>query len=147
MANPLAVRSIAGHLVWGTDGAVWACFEVEPFAYAHRSVRDARGVHARTAAALLALPAHSLILSVAHSLSREELEDRVRGTGDLIRPPGWAGTARRVADRLMWGDDGTPVQLRGTNRRRRPSVDRNTVLGNASAGWHPASITRGARNA
>src|SRR3990172_3063156 len=100
MTNPLPVHSIAGHLVWGTDGAVWACFEVEPFAYAHRSVRDARGVHARTAAALLALPAHSLILSISHGLSRQELEDRIRGTGDLIRPPGWAGTARRVADRL-----------------------------------------------
>ncbi|MCZ7532679.1 MAG: ATP-binding protein [Acidimicrobiia bacterium] len=100
MANPLPVRSIAGHLVWGTDGAVWACFEVEPFAYAHRSVRDARGMHARTAAALLALPAHSLILSVAHGLSREELEGRVRGTRNLVRPPGWVGVARRVGDRL-----------------------------------------------
>ena len=100
MANPVPVRSIAGHLVWGTDGAVWACFEVEPFAYVHRSVRDARGVHARTTAALLALPAHSLILSIAHGLSREELEERIRGRDDLGRPPGWAGTARRVADRL-----------------------------------------------
>ena len=40
---------------------MWACFEVESFAYGHPSVRDARGVHARTAAALLALPAHSFL--------------------------------------------------------------------------------------
>ncbi len=101
MASPLPVRSIAGHLVWGTDGAVWACYEVEPFAYPHRSVRDARGVHARTAAALLALRTHSLILSIAHGLSREELEERIRGVDDLGQPPGWVGVARRVAGRLV----------------------------------------------
>ena len=44
MGNPLPVRAITGHLVWGADGAVWACFEVEPFPYPHRSVRDAREV-------------------------------------------------------------------------------------------------------
>ncbi len=104
MGNPLPVRSIAGHLVWGTDGAVWACYEVEPFPYPHRSVRDARGVHARTTAALLALPPHSLILSVAHGLSREELQERILGCDNLGRPPGWAGVARRVAHRLASED-------------------------------------------
>ncbi len=101
MGNPLPVRSIVGHLVGGTDGAVWACYEVEPFAYPHRSVRDARGVHARTTAALLGLPAHSLILLVAHGLSREELDVRIRGADDLGRPPGWAAAARRAAERLV----------------------------------------------
>lgn len=100
MPNALPVRSIAGHLVWGSDGAVWACFEVEAFAYAHRSVRDARGVHARTTSGLLGLPTHSLILSVAHGLSHRELEARIRGADNLGRPPSWAGTARRVAGRL-----------------------------------------------
>ena len=100
MASPLPVRGISGHLVWGSDGAVWACFEVEPFPYPHRSVRDAREVQARTVAALLALPAQSLILSAARSLSWEELEQRIRGRGDLARAPGWAGVARRVAGRL-----------------------------------------------
>lgn len=145
MANPLPIRSIAGNLVWGTDGAVWACFEVEPFAYGHRSVRDARGVHARTAAALLALPAHSLILSVAHGLSREELEDRIRGTRDLIRPPGWVGVARRVADRLAaepvferrWflalrlPDSGGGRSMMG--RIRAASMDLASVFGSPSA--------------
>lgn len=100
MASPLPVRGIDGHLVWGTDGAAWACFEVEPFAYPHRSVRDAREVHARTVGALFALPAQSLILSVAHSLSRDEIERRIRGDEHLRQSAGWAGVARRVAARL-----------------------------------------------
>ncbi len=100
MASPLPVRGITGHLVWGADGAVWACFETEPFPYPHRSVRDAREIHARTTAALLGLPAHSLILSIARSLSRDELERRIRGDGVPGRAPGWAGTARRTASRL-----------------------------------------------
>ena len=62
MVSPLPVRGIDGHLVWGTDGAVWACFEVEPFSYPHRSVGDAREVHARTVGALLSLPPQTLIL-------------------------------------------------------------------------------------
>ncbi|MEX2652073.1 MAG: ATP-binding protein [Acidimicrobiia bacterium] len=100
MANPLPVLGITGHLLWGADGAVWGCFEVEPFAYPHRSVRDAREVHARTTAALLGLPAHSLILSIAGEVSREELEQRIGGDEHLGRAPGWAGTARRTASRL-----------------------------------------------
>jgi hypothetical protein len=49
----MGMRWITGHLVWGEDGAAWACYEVEPIPYPHRSVRDARNVQARTAAALL----------------------------------------------------------------------------------------------
>ena len=99
MGSPLPVRGIDGHLAWGADGGVWAGFEVEPFPYPHRSVRDAREVHARTVAALLVLPAQSLILSVAVRLSRDEVERRIR-SGDG-RAPGWAGVARRVAGRLV----------------------------------------------
>lgn len=100
MANPLSVRGITGHLVWGPAGAAWACYEVEPFAYPHRSARDARDVHARTMAALLGLPAHSLILSITRSLSPDDLEQRLAGTDDRRRTPTWAGTARRTASRL-----------------------------------------------
>ena len=98
MGSPLPVRGIDGHLVWGVDGGVSACFEVEPFPYPHRSVRDAREVHARTVAALLVLPGQSLILSMAVRLSRDELERRIRGDG---RAPRWGGVARRVAGRLV----------------------------------------------
>ena len=100
MGNPIPIRGITGHLVWGADGAVWACFETEPFPYPHRSVRDAQQIHARTTAALQGLPTHSLILSIANSLSRDELEQRIGGGEDLGRAPGWAANARRTASRL-----------------------------------------------
>ena len=101
MVSPLPVRGIDGHLVWGTDGAVWACFGVEPFPYPHRSVGDAREIHARTVGALLSLPPQTLILSVAYSLSQDDLEHRIRGGVDPRRAPGWAGMARRTASRLV----------------------------------------------
>jgi hypothetical protein len=93
MGRPLPVRGIAEHLVWGEDGAAWACYEVEPFGYPHRSARDAREVHTRTAAALLGLPAHSLILSVAYAVSAGELETRLRGRTDPGSAPGWSAVA------------------------------------------------------
>lgn len=100
MGSPLPVRAIWGHLMWGSDGSVWACFQVEPFPYPHRSVRDAREVHTRTMGALLSLPRHSLILSVARTLSAAELERRIRSKVDSEGVPGWAADARRVAARL-----------------------------------------------
>ncbi|MEX2623968.1 MAG: ATP-binding protein [Acidimicrobiia bacterium] len=100
MSRPLRLHGITGHLVWGDDGAVWACYEVEPFAYPHRSERDAREVRSRTAAALLGLPTQSLILSVARTLSSAELEGRIRGRADPGAAPGWSATARHTAHRL-----------------------------------------------
>lgn len=133
MGSPLPVRGIVGHLVWGTDGSVWACFEVEPFSYPHRSVRDAREVHARTVGALLALPAHSVILSIARALSRDELEQRIRGVVDAERWPGWAAVARHSAGRVasqavyerMWV---LAVQLPDPGSRRR-MMDRVRAAG------------------
>jgi len=100
MGSPLPARAISGHLTWGLDGSVWATFQLEPFAYPHRSVRDAQEVHAHTVGALLALPRHALILSLAHALSPGELERRIRGRVDLHQAPGWAADARRIAARL-----------------------------------------------
>lgn len=97
MASPLPVRAIVGHLVWGSDGSGWACFQVAPFPYPHRSVRDAREVHARTVGALLSLPRHALILSVARTLSASELERRIQGKVVAGDAPGWAARARRTA--------------------------------------------------
>ena len=53
----------------------------------------------RTVAALLGLPTHSLVLSVARKLTAHEIEQRI-AADDLDRAPGWAGTARRTAGRL-----------------------------------------------
>ncbi|MCH8990454.1 MAG: type II and III secretion system protein, partial [Acidobacteria bacterium] len=58
-------------------------------------------MHARTVGALLSLPPQTLILSVAYSLSRDELEQRIRGGVDPLGAPGWAGMARRTAGRLV----------------------------------------------
>lgn len=100
MGRPLPLRGITGHLVWGEEGAAWAVYEVEPFGYPHRSVRDAREVHARTLAALLGLPDHALILSVACAVSASELEGRIRGRTSPESALGWSAVTRRTAQRL-----------------------------------------------
>jgi hypothetical protein len=150
MGSPLPVRGITGHLVWGTDGSAWACFEVDPFAYPHRSARDAQEAHARTVAALLGLPAHSLILSVAVELSPDELERRIGGTDVTARPAGWVGLARRTALCLA----GQPVYERrwflaiqipepGGTRR---FIDRlRTAAGELSAAFGTPTATPGPR--
>lgn len=99
MAGPLGVRGVAGHLAWAADGSVWACYRVTPFGYPHRAAADAREVHARTTAALLTLPRHSLVLSVARRISEGELAERMTNSGDGRYGRGWAGQARRVATR------------------------------------------------
>lgn len=105
MGRPFGVRGIVGHLVWGGDGSVWACYRVIPFGYPHRSTRDARDIHARTSAALLAFPEESLVLSVVNRISEGELADRIASAGPS-RGGSWAGHARRVAGRAaadpMW---------------------------------------------
>jgi hypothetical protein len=109
MANPLPLRAITGNLVWGVDGSVWACFRVKAFSYPHRSAKDAADIHARTLAALLAVPQHSVVLSVVHHLSGSEVEDRVRGRTDPEIAPAWEGYARQTASRL--GSDGAFERL------------------------------------
>ncbi|MCH7846313.1 MAG: ATP-binding protein [Acidobacteria bacterium] len=96
-ARALPVQAIQGPVVWGRDGSVWACHWVEPFGYPHRSIRDAHDIHARTVAALLTLPRHSLILSVTHHLAARELEARIRGEVDPSAAPEWAAQARHAA--------------------------------------------------
>jgi hypothetical protein len=93
----LPVTAITRNLVWAGDGSVWSCFEVEPFAYPHRSVGDAADVCARTEAALLALPSRSLILSMCRRLGTGELTRRV---ASVDPPPGWMAHATRTAARV-----------------------------------------------
>jgi hypothetical protein len=100
----MPLRAITENLVWGVDGSSWACFRVEPFSYPHRATKDAEEVHARTLAALLVLPDHSLVLSVGHRLSASEVEDRLRGRVDAGSAPGWAAYVRRTASRLRGGE-------------------------------------------
>jgi hypothetical protein len=85
--------------VWGTEGSVWACWWVEPFGYPHRSVADASEVHARTMAALLALPSEWLVASVCRPVPAAELERRMRFGVDPTGAPGWVVEARRAATR------------------------------------------------
>lgn len=100
MGSPLAVRAVAGSLVWGADGSVWACWWVDPMGYPHRSVGDAADALARTTGALLALPRHSLIVSMSRPLSRSDLERRLLGAVEPATSPGWTAHARRLSTQV-----------------------------------------------
>ncbi len=98
MMLPVPVVGVVGNLVWGADGAVWACYRVGPSGYPHRSLRDATQIHIRTVGALLALPERALILSTVDQLTRQEIETRIASAAP--EEPGWLGSARRGGDRV-----------------------------------------------
>jgi AAA-like domain len=93
-------RAIVGHLVWSTDGGVWAVWRVSPFAHAHNALADKLAVHARLRALLLALPPASMLLAVTEELDPwETVADMAEGV-DLDWRPAWAEVCSATADWL-----------------------------------------------
>ena len=83
-------RAIVGHLVWGTDGGVWAVWSVRPFPHAHTSPADKLAVHSRLRSLLVSLPTESLLLSVCERVDPGEIVERMVEGVDLDRHPTWA---------------------------------------------------------
>jgi len=155
MGGGVVPQAITGHLVWAGDGSVWACLAVEPFSYPHRSVGDATDIHARTQAALLALPDRSLIVSVTHRLSPTEVTRRIASASGSS--PAWAayatGTAAgAVTHERMWV---LAVRLPDDDRRRgwldrlRVAASHTTTAGFGGAATPPtrAAVTRALQRA
>lgn len=99
-------RAVYRHLVWSTDGGVWAVWRVEPFAYAHTSDAAKLAVHARLRGLLMGLPGEALLLSVCERLEPwDVVADMVEGVDPEARPA-WAEvcttTARRLAGVAMY---------------------------------------------
>ncbi|HET6953119.1 MAG TPA: ATP-binding protein [Acidimicrobiales bacterium] len=82
-------RAIVGHLVWSTDGGVWAVWSVKPFPHAHTAVPDKLAVHADIRSLLVSLPSDSMLLSVCEKLDPFDVVSRMADGVDLARHPSW----------------------------------------------------------
>ena len=90
-------RAIAGHLVWSTDGGVWAVWRVTPFAHAHNAVAEKLAVHSRLRGLLVGLPAQSMLFSVTEELDPWETVSQMIDGVDLDARPQWAEVCAATA--------------------------------------------------
>ena len=93
-------RAIVGHLVWSTDGGVWAVWSVKPFAHAHTSPVEKLAVHNRLRSLLVNLPSDSMLLSVSERVDPIDVVDRMADGIDLDRQPTWRAVCESSADWL-----------------------------------------------
>jgi hypothetical protein len=99
MVKPPA-RSIVGHLIWSTDGGVWALWSVKPFPHAHTAPSDKLGVHSRLRGLLVSLPSDSMLLSVCEQLDPWDVVDRMAENVSLDHRPAWAAVCQASGDWL-----------------------------------------------
>lgn len=93
-------RAVVGHLVWSTDGGVWAVWSVRPFPHAHTSPIEKLAIHSRLRSLLVNLPADSMLLSVSERLDPIDVVDRMAEGVDIDRRPAWAGVCEATAEWL-----------------------------------------------
>jgi AAA-like domain len=82
-------RAVVGHLIWSTDGGVWALWSVKPFPHAHTAPVDKLAVHSRLRGLLVSLPADSMLLSVCERLDAWHVARRMADGIDLERRGVW----------------------------------------------------------
>jgi len=83
-------RAIVGHLVWSTDGGVWALWSVKPYPHAHTAAPDKLAVHGRLRSLLVNLPSDSMLLSICEQLDPWDVVERMAAGVDLENQPAWA---------------------------------------------------------
>ena len=93
-------RTIIGNLIWGTDGGVWAVWNVTPFPHAHTGHADKLAVHTRLRGLLLGLPANAMLLSVCESIDPGNLVGDMLEGVDVRRHEAWLETCFATGDWL-----------------------------------------------
>lgn len=97
--RPPAV-AVIGNLVWARTGRVWAVWRVPATPYLWLPDRRKHAEHGRVRALLAALPAESLILSVAARIDPGEVAEAMADGVDLRARPGWAAVVDAALDDL-----------------------------------------------
>ena len=135
-------RSVVGHLIWSTDGGVWALWRVWPFAHAHTATSDKLAVHGRLRGLLMGLPTESMLLSVCERLDPWDIAaDMLEGSRPTAMPPG-GRCARRapsgwpVARSIVGATTWRPRYRTGASPGGKPSPSR-WVTSLRHSGSHP----------
>lgn len=102
----LPVREIVGHLMWSTDGSVWATWRVNADSHPYVSAKARRALHARTRAALMALGGEAMILGLCEPIDPDAVVAAMVEGVDLDTHPEWteiaAWTLNRLDDVTLW---------------------------------------------
>lgn len=96
----IPARHVAGPLIWNDAGEVWALFRLSPVTYPYLDRRAKLDLHARTRAALLALPGESMLLSLAGRIEATDVVEAMVAGVDLPAHPAWARAAEATFDAL-----------------------------------------------
>lgn len=96
----LPVREIVGHLIWSTDGTVWAAWRVSADSHPYISAKARRLLHARTRSVLMALGGEAMILGLCEPIEPDSVVQAMIADVDLAAHPGWGQVAAWAADRL-----------------------------------------------
>ena len=92
--------AVIGNLIWSRTGRVWACWRVPEVPYVWLPDRRKHAEHSRVRGLLAALPAESLILSVAARIDPGEVAEAMMTGLDLTEHRGWAEVTAASLDRL-----------------------------------------------
>lgn len=93
-------RAIVGHLVWSTDGGVWAVWEAAPFPHAHLATADKLAIHSQIRGLLLSLPPDSMLLSICELLDPLDVVERMAEGTDIGNNAAWSTVCEATADWL-----------------------------------------------
>lgn len=125
----LPARFLADHLVWSTDGGVWATWRVDPVAYLYRSTADKLRLHSRLRSALTVLPGDALLASVCRQIDPADTVAQM-AVGVAGPAPAWS-RAMEGAYRLL--DDVGVFERRFYLTVRLPDQGAGGIVGQLSS--------------
>lgn len=105
----IPIRRVDGNRIWTTDGSVWALWRVALPSYPFLSADKKLVLHSRVRDALVALPAHSQLLSICREVPATELAGRVAAGVPLAAAMRWQQAVKGDLDRALAS---RPVQRR-----------------------------------
>ena len=94
-------KAVVGNRIWSGDGAaVWALYAVAPTPYANSGMDARLAVHARLRAALLTLPAESMLLGISEPVDPAMTINQLSAPAGMgpARDTGGYGWAAACAD-------------------------------------------------
>lgn len=96
----VAIRHIAGHLVWSTAGAVWAFWRVEPLGDRYMGAREQDEVIGRITSLVRALPSAARVYSLCAQRDAGEVVLQMLESVNLEASPFWAEVAQAELELL-----------------------------------------------
>ncbi|WP_070017446.1 ATP-binding protein [Streptomyces nanshensis] len=96
----VAIRHLAGHLVWSTAGPVWAIWRLDPGGSRYMGAQQRTELHGRLTTLVRSLPEAARLYGLCAQVDAGEVIARTVEGVDLDAQPQWAQTARAQLELL-----------------------------------------------